>query len=83
MKLADVVLTTSIQVRSAPVKPGMRATFKSSPGHAMVFIACGSVDASGDQHDQARRVLEYMGWQQLPAAEGQDGGIEAAVKGGA
>ncbi len=66
MNIGDVIMTTSIEVRSAIVKPRIRATFKSKQNSAMVFIACGSVEVGDNEVEQARRVLEYMGWASLP-----------------
>lgn len=78
MRVGDVVMATSIQVRTDVVKPSMRASFKSNPKTAMVFIACGSVGPDGDKTLQARQVLEYLGWTASPEREGEDLGISRA-----
>lgn len=80
MKLGDVVMTTSIEVRSAVVKPGMRVTFKSKPNTAMVFIACGGVGAGENPHRQAERVLERLGWTSPALVDGKDDGIARAFR---
>lgn len=83
MKPGDVVMTTSIEVRTEVVKPGMRANFKSNKGTAMVFLACGSVAQGENPIQQVRRVLEAIGWTQEPACIGKDSGIANAFSTGA
>jgi hypothetical protein len=78
MKPGEVVMTTSIEVRTAIAKPSMRANFKSNPGTAMVFIACGSVKEGDSPTRQAERVLEAKGWVSPSMVEGRDDGIEQA-----
>jgi hypothetical protein len=80
MRPGDVVMTRSIEVRSGGiVKPTMKATFKSNPGKAMVFISCGSVAEGEIPARQAELVMEAMGWTPPPMVDGLDAGIAAAI----
>jgi len=81
MIIGQVVMTTKFDLRSAVNKPTVRATFKSKPDTAMVFIFCGGVRPGEDPVAHVERVLEAKGWTPPAEQEGHDEGIERAFKG--
>ena len=77
MKIGEVVLTRSIEVRSdATPRPDVRATIKARPGYALCLLNLGAVTPETNVGEHAKQVLKDLGWSPsvttpVPAREGE------------
>lgn len=62
MNIGDVVMTKSIRIRSTIGKNATEITYKSNPGHAMLFLCMGGISQDADINTRPEQVLKALGW---------------------
>jgi hypothetical protein len=81
MEIGDLIMTNKIEVRTDPgPRPAMRATFKSNPGTAFVFLNFGTVQSNADVDERVKQVMAHLGWVACDDVEGLRAALAEAEK---